>query len=141
MLIRRMKKIATAGFTFIEVMVAVAIIAIALVTLIGSQSQSVSIAGEARFDIMASLLAQQKLTEIEAGNFDALFSDEGDFGKPYPDYRWHTEVQSLGEDETGLAGTGGMLKIVNLTVTRTGDERSSYLVRDLVMAGPNAQGQ
>ena len=139
MLIRRMKKIATTGFTFLEVMVAVAIIAIALVTLIGSQSQSVSIAGEARFDIMASLLAQQKLTEIEAGNFDALFSDEGDFGQQYPDYRWHTEVQSLGEDETGLSGTGGMLKIVNLTVTRTGDERSSYLVRDVVMADPNAK--
>ncbi|GBE11787.1 hypothetical protein BMS3Bbin14_00180 [bacterium BMS3Bbin14] len=139
MFIRRMKKIATAGFTFLEVMVAVAIIAIALVTLIGSQSQSVSIAGEARFDIMASLLAQQKLTEIEAGNFDALFSDGGDFGQQYPDYRWHTEVQSLGEDETGLSGTGGMLKIVNLTVTRTGDERSSYLVRDVVMTDPAAQ--
>ncbi len=130
------KKIAAAGFTFLEVMVAVAIIAIALVTLIGSQSQSVSIAGEARFDIMASLLAQQKLTGIEAGNFDTLFSDEGNFGKQYPDYRWHTEVQSLSADETGLTGTGDMLKAVDLTVTRTGDERSSYLVRDVVMADP-----
>ncbi|NOX80366.1 MAG: prepilin-type N-terminal cleavage/methylation domain-containing protein [Deltaproteobacteria bacterium] len=136
MLTCRMKKISAAGFTFLEVMVAVAIIAIALVTLIGSQSQSVSIAGEARFDIMASLLAQQKLTEIEAGNFDSLFSDEGDFGKQYPDYRWHTVVQSLGEDETGLSGTGGMLKAVDLTVTRTGDARSSYIVRDVVMADP-----
>ncbi len=139
MLIRRMKKIATAGFTFLEVMVAVAIIAIALVTLIGSQSQSVSIAGEARFDIMASLLAQQKLTEIEAGNFAALFSDQGDFGKQYPDYRWRTVVQSLSEDETGLSGTGGMLKAVDLTVTRTGDARSSYLVREVVMADPAAK--
>ncbi|NIP42655.1 MAG: type II secretion system protein, partial [Gammaproteobacteria bacterium] len=41
------------GFTLLEVMIAVALIAIALTTLLGSQSQSVSFANSAKFETMA----------------------------------------------------------------------------------------
>jgi general secretion pathway protein I len=49
------------GFTLLEVMVAIALIAIALTAVLGSQSQSVSLAGEARFNTTATLLAQSKI--------------------------------------------------------------------------------
>lgn len=121
------------GFTLLEVMVAVAIIAIAFVTLIGSQSQSVSIAGKTSFAVSSALLAQQKLTEIEMVDFEGVSSDGGDFGENYPGYRWRSEVTDLGEDETGIAESDGMLKSVDLVVTLGGDDGQTYAVRSIIM--------
>lgn len=123
------------GFTFLEVMVAVAIIAIAFVTLIGSQSQSVSIAGESRFKVMAALLAQQKLTELESMDFEELSGGEGDFGEEYPSYTWQAEVVELGEDDTGIKEGDDLLKSIDLTVLQNEGTRS-YVVRSLVMRRP-----
>ena len=46
------------GFTLLEVMIAMAILAITLVAVYQSQSQSISMAGNSRFLTTASLLAQ-----------------------------------------------------------------------------------
>jgi general secretion pathway protein I len=126
------------GFTFLEVMVAVAIIAISFVTLIGSQSQSVSIAGESRFRVMAALLAQDKLAEIESTNYEDLSNGDGDFGDDYPGYRWRTEVTTTGEDDSGIKGGDDLLKAVDLTVSR--GESQTYAVRTLVMKRPEKSG-
>lgn len=80
------------GFTLLEVMVAVAIIAIALTALLGSHSQSVSLAGEAKFYTTASLLAQKKMAELELAGLDDLVSDSGDFGEQFPGYRWEVKA-------------------------------------------------
>jgi len=132
---RRTQKIRTvsSGFTLLEVMIAVSIIAIAFVTLIGSQSQSVSIAGKTSFAVSSALLAQQKLTEIEAADFADVSSDGGDFGENYPGYRWRSEVADLSEDETGIAKSDGMLKMVDLIVTLGGDDGQAYSVRSVIM--------
>lgn len=121
------------GFTFLEVMVAVMIIAIAFVTLIGSQSQSVSVAGDSRFNVIAALLAQEKLTEIESAGFDDVFSGQGDFGEDYPSYRWKSEVADLTEDDTSIPGGNDMLKRVDVIITLGEDESRSYAVRSIVM--------
>jgi len=128
-----MRRTSQAGFTFLEVMVSVAIIAVAFVTLIGSQSQSVSVATISRFNVMASLLAQQKLAELESSNFDELFSDEGDFDENYQEYRWKSEVNTLSEDDTGIEGTEDMLKSVDLMVSFGENEQMTYHVRSIVM--------
>lgn len=117
---------------------AVAIIAIAFVTLIGSQSQSVSIAGESRFKVMAALLAQQKLAELESMEFDELNGGEGDFGEEYPSYRWQAEVVELGEGDTGIKGGDDLLKTLDLTILQNEGSRS-YVVRSLVMRRPVKQ--
>ncbi|MGW8160951.1 MAG: type IV pilus modification PilV family protein, partial [Desulfobulbales bacterium] len=83
-----MKSTANKGFTLLEVMVAMALIAIALTTLLGSQSQSVSFANSAKFETMAALLAQSKMSEITTLAKDRLASDSGDFGDDYPGYTW-----------------------------------------------------
>ena len=76
------------GFTLLEVMVAMAIIAIALTAVLGSQSQSVSLASEARFNTTASLLARAKMAEMEAMEAEDLAFDSGDFGEDFPGYMW-----------------------------------------------------
>lgn len=122
-----------AGFTFLEVMVAVAIIAVAFVTLIGSQSQSVSVASDSRFYVTATLLAQEKLAELESADFDELFSEEGDFGEDYPGYSWKSEVNILTEGDTGIEEMGDILKSVDLTVRFGDSERMAYSVRTVVV--------
>ena len=103
------------GFTLLEVIIAVAIIAIALTTLLGSQSQSVSFANSAKFETMAALLAQSKMSEIVIQEADSLSSDSGDFGDDYPGYAWDITVSNISL-EVGDA-ISDYLKQIDLTVT------------------------
>jgi general secretion pathway protein I len=80
------------GFTLMEVMIAMAILAIALVAVFQLQSQSISMSTDSRFMTTAALLAQSKMVEAEAGSTLADHSEDGDFGPDYPQYTWHLEV-------------------------------------------------
>ncbi len=122
------------GFTLLEVMVSVTIIGIALVSLIGSQSQSVSIAASSRFETTASLLARQKLTELALAGFEELRSAEGDFGDDFPGYSWTVEVRDLGVDDTGIEGSDDMLRSVDLIISTGLEEGLSFGVREIMMA-------
>jgi general secretion pathway protein I len=86
------------GFTLLEVMIAMAILAIALVAAFQSQSQSISMSGQARFLTTASLLAQGKMAELEALKPESVANDSGDFGEDYPDYAWQVEVADTGQE-------------------------------------------
>ncbi|WP_319588002.1 prepilin-type N-terminal cleavage/methylation domain-containing protein [uncultured Desulfobulbus sp.] len=128
----------SAGFTLLEVMIAVALIAIALVTLIGAQAQSISIATGSRFETMASLLAQWKLTEFNLQDYEQLTSGEGNFGEEYPHFFWKSEVNELAEDETGIKGAKGLLKAVDVTVWVDQDTTRTYTVRTILYKQPAA---
>lgn len=110
-----MKNLLDRGFTLLEVMIAVALIAIALVTLLGSQSQSVFFANSAKFETMASLLAQSKMSEITIQAADSLSSDSGDFGEDYPGYAWEATVSDVSIE--GLDAISDYLKQIDLAVT------------------------
>ena len=104
------------GFTLLEVMIAVSLIAIALTTLLGSQSQSVSFANSAKFETMAALLAQSKMSEIAAmSDKDGLSSDSGDFGDDYPGYTWEVTLSDISIE--GVDNISDYLKQIDLTVT------------------------
>ncbi|PKN10912.1 MAG: type II secretion system protein GspI [Deltaproteobacteria bacterium HGW-Deltaproteobacteria-5] len=81
-----------AGFTLLEVMVAMSILAMSLVAVFYMQSQSISMAGEARFLTTASLLAQRKMAEIETDQSTDNKSQKGDFAPDYPAYGWTIQV-------------------------------------------------
>jgi general secretion pathway protein I len=83
------------GFTLLEVMFAVSIIAISVVAVFGSQSQSLSLASEAKFNTIVALLAQSKVAEIETINPEDLISGSGDFGEDFPEYQWNLTVEDL----------------------------------------------
>lgn len=80
------------GFTLLEVMIAMSILAMALVAVFQMQSQSISMATDARFLTTASLLAQGKMADIEADTALANTSATGDFSPDYPDYGWSLSV-------------------------------------------------
>ena len=88
----KVKVNSSSGFTLLEVMIAMAILAIALVAVFQSQSQSISMAGQARFATTASLLAQSKMAEVETMDPGEINADSGDFGDDFPDYSWKVDV-------------------------------------------------
>ena len=87
-----MTKNKTNGFTLIEVMIAMTILAGALVAIYQLQSQSISMSTDSRFMTTASLLAQSKMVEVEYGSSLTNHSEDGDFGPDYPQYTWRLEV-------------------------------------------------
>ena len=128
------------GFTLLEVMVSVTIIGIALVTLIGAQSQSISIATLSRFETTASLLARQKMAELVLGGFEDLQPGEGDFTQSFSDYHWQVEIRELGEDDTGIKDSDDLLKAVDLTITSDLEPDERFVVRRIVMIPIKAAG-
>jgi len=117
----------TSGFTLLEVMVAMAIIAIALTAVLGSQSQSLSLASEAKFSTTAAFLAQGKMAEIEAEKPEDLTSDSGDFGEDFPGYRWDKTVNDVTLDEP--EGVSDHLKQIDLTVSWEEHDQYRYSLK------------
>ena len=115
------------GFTFLEVMVAVAILAITLTAVLGSQSQSVSLASEARFYTTVTLLAQGKMAEIEAKDLDTLSSDSGDFGEDFPGYTWEVTVGNVYLDYP--ENVSDHLRQVTLTLSWEESEHYQYSLK------------
>ena len=114
----------TSGFTLLEVMIATAIIAIALVAALGSQSQSVSLANEAKFATTVAFLAQRKMAELEVKDVKDLMSDAGDFGEDFPGYRWESEVGDAPME--GFEKVSDRIKKIRLTVYRAEDDGLKY---------------
>lgn len=115
------------GFTLLEVMVAIALIAIALTAVLGSQSQSVSLAGEARFNTTAALLARSKMAEIELQDPEDLTADSGDFSEDFPGYTWNVSVSNAMFDRP--ENVSDHLKQVDLTISWGEDEQFKYALR------------
>lgn len=82
------------GFTLLEIMVAVSIIAIAFTTIFRMHSQTLKMVQTAKFYAVAPHLAQAKLSEIESdpGSFRDL---SGNFEDSYSDYSWKSNVEEV----------------------------------------------
>ncbi len=115
-----------AGFTLLEVMIAVAILGIAFTSLFGSQSSSVALATETRFNIQAPLLAQMKLAQLNSAEETVM--DSGDFGEEFKGFKWELTVEeALFEGSTNLEQLDGTLQHLILIVS-WGDDLYSYQI-------------
>ncbi|MBI4831349.1 MAG: type II secretion system minor pseudopilin GspI [Candidatus Lindowbacteria bacterium] len=81
------------GFTLLEVMVALSIIAVALVTLLGTHLMSLDLARKHKDQTLTTVLAREKMEETMTVPFDTLASDSGDFGPIHPECTWELEVE------------------------------------------------
>jgi len=112
------------GFTLLEVMVAMAFIAVTLVAVLDAQSGSLSRACEAKFNTTAALLAQEKISELETAKAEDLISDSGDFGDDFPDYYWKITIEEPSVE--GPENISDHLKQIDLTVSWGEDTVYSY---------------
>ena len=115
------------GFTLLEVMFAVAIIAITLTAVFGSQSQSLSLANEAKFITTAALLAQSKMAEIETFDPGDLVSGSGDFGEDFPGYHWDLYVSDI--TFAGAEEISEYLKQINLILSYREHDQYEYRLK------------
>lgn len=108
------------GFTLLEIMVAVSIIAIVLVSIYKMQAQTISMNYEARFYATAPLLAQLKMTEQETKSLEDLTSDSGNFDDDFPGYSWSMAVDDV--ESEALGTTAKDLKKIDVTIFLNNDE-------------------
>ena len=102
-----------AGFTLIEIMIALAILAVGVLGLYTAQGNSLKASGTAEEVQIASTLAQQKMAEkmleiekdLQKGTLPEDKTEEtGEFERPFQRYRWQYLVRQV---DLPLAGGSG----------------------------------
>jgi general secretion pathway protein I len=89
------------GFTLIEVLVAMLLIAIVIPAVMRGISTATAMATTTRMRTEAAGLAQAKLGEIIATGDWQSGALSGNFGSDWPDYRWEASTQGWVGDTTG----------------------------------------
>ncbi|MGE0082836.1 MAG: prepilin-type N-terminal cleavage/methylation domain-containing protein [Desulfococcaceae bacterium] len=103
------------GFTLLEVMAAVSIMAIVLTAVYRLHSQTISMSGSVRFYTNAPLLAQRTMAELETKPDEFQGNSSGDYGDEFPGYAWTVEVEDVESEELGEAAKD--LKRIDVRVT------------------------
>lgn len=104
------------GFTLLEVMVALAIMAGTLITLLGAFNRHLSLVARDREESVSLLLARGKLEELELIPAESLTPREGTFAPERPDLSWKLAI-------TPTAVTG----LRQLTLTVAWDDKRKSL--------------
>jgi general secretion pathway protein I len=91
----------TAGFTLLEIMVAVAILAATLVVMLSIVTNNVRSTNHAKMTTAATFLARNKMVDIEDQILDLGFTDNDETGEGtfrdlgYPQFRWQTQIERI----------------------------------------------
>jgi len=101
------------GFTLLEVLVAVAVMAIALVGILKANYESLSALADSRARTTAVLLAGNKLAEVEAAGAGQWNEFQGDFGEENPGFTWRVESEPTTE--------AGLVRVAVIVMTPAAD--------------------
>ncbi len=92
---------AASGFTLLEIMVAVAILAATLVVMLSIVTNNVRSTNHAKMTTAATFLARNKMVDIEDEILDNGFTDNDESGEGtfrdlgYPQFRWQTMIERI----------------------------------------------
>ena len=119
----------TSGFTLLEVMIAMAILAIALTVLFSGQSRTVSIADISDFTATSALLGAMQMAELLQED-DPPLSSAGDFGPHYPGYTWQARVsKTVSSPESLPEHAAAALERIDVIITDTHRDTSFTISR------------
>ena len=121
------------GFTLLEVLIALAIMAIVLAAVYRIHSQTLSMTTANRFYTVAPMLAQGKMAQLDTTSSDIETGDSGDFGERFPGYSWSVTAEDFSSEALGEIAAD--LKRIDVTVALNENEytytiRSFHLMRD-----------
>ena len=88
------------GFTLLEIIICLGLIALVLVAVFHLQAQNLDLQSEAQFMTTATCLLQERLSQIQAQEKIEEGKNSGDFGKDYPEYTYTQEVSEVPETAT-----------------------------------------
>jgi len=103
------------GFTLLEVLVAMAIVAIVVIAIFKLNSQTIDMTNATRFHTLAPLLAQSILADIENKGIEEAASDAGDFGETFPGFNWQVTIDAVVSE--ALGETSENLKKIDLVIS------------------------
>lgn len=95
------------GFTLLEVMAALSILAVALVSILQASGQGLKLTEASRFNSRAVFLARQVLANAQADTTLAEGILRGGFEEPMEDMAWERQVSPLSE-----AASTGIYRVV-----------------------------
>ena len=104
------------GFTLLEVMIALAIMAGVIITLLGSVNYHIGVIAAERDSTAMTLLARARMAEIEL----SPAKGEGTLAPFHPELKWKAEL---------LPAKLPVLQLLVVRVQRSGDKREVALVR------------
>lgn len=108
-----------------EVLVALAVLAIALTSIYRLQGQTFLMSASSRFYSQAPQLARMKLAAVEIQNFKDINGGSGDFGEDYPGYTWSLSVEDLPSDLI----TSQKYHLARIEITVSNDDDNAYTLR------------
>ena len=120
------------GFTLLEVLVALSIIAIVLVAALRLQGQSVTMNETARFYAAAPFLAQQKMAEVRFDPQRFMGSESGRFEQSSPpDLDWQVALEPV--EISSPEDTLLQMYFARVTI-HSGTLKINYVLRDYIHA-------
>ena len=122
------------GFTLLEIMVAVTIMAIVLISVYKLHAQTIAMNSSARFYTTAPLLAQRTVTEIQAFPDHRRPVADGDFGDEFPGYSRRLSIDNVSADIFG--SDAGDLKKIEVTIAFNQNEFVYTLRTYLIIRKP-----
>jgi type II secretion system protein I len=126
------------GFTLLEVMVAVALVATAFTSLLTLQRQSVSAHGTMRQMTVASMLAEDRLERmvLRAQGFDRVIDFNDELERRYPEFTVEAVIDYVDPQVlpvVALLPAGLTLREIRVSVTwRDGRDTRTYELRHFV---------
>ncbi len=114
------------GFTLLEIMVAISIIAIVFMSVFKMHAQTISMTASTRLYAIAPILAKNRLAEFLSQSPDELSDDSGDFGDDYAGYGWKIAVEDVESEDLGT--DTGHLKRIDVIIS-VNNEENTYRLR------------
>ncbi|MGH7884312.1 MAG: type IV pilus modification PilV family protein [Thermodesulfobacteriota bacterium] len=99
------------GFTLLEVMVAVGILAFALVSLLGAVNRNIILTTNSRNTELAANLANEMMTKIEIEGIPDVRQDSGEF-EDHPGFKWFLSIEPF-----NLAQLEAAINVVRVVIT------------------------
>lgn len=107
-----------AGFTLLEVAVAIAVLSFALVSILGVVAHNVNLATTSGNYLRASALADEMASGIQARGVGSVSAESGSF-EDHPGFRWDVSIFPY-----NIQGLGAAMNVVTVFITWDEGEKS-----------------
>jgi general secretion pathway protein I len=120
------------GFTLLEMMVSVSIIAIALTSIYKLHAQTIRLNSIARFNAIAHHLAQERMALVDTQPIEDISDDSGEFEDGFEHYSFEIVVEETPSEFLETSGdlgknSGLILKKITVEITE-GNSEQTYRV-------------
>lgn len=114
------------GFTLLEVVIALGILAVGLVVILEANILTMQMVHRSSMSTKAMLLAERKFAEIEGQNQCSPCKKSGRF-EMFPDFHWKESVSLLRIGESDFTGVLRVEVVVSWTRKESSDEQVSLV--------------